>query len=205
MDGLQRDVLLRLWFSLPTVIVLALNLAVWGTAGRIIVAGAGLAWLAALWTAPRPLSPKRLLELLGLLVLGSVVCRLATGRERTILATFAISAVLGGIVKFLSWWRRRPTRVQAPDLVGTIEYGSTNVSATLVQEFTADWQSELSCVMTDHAGRFELPQVFPGRTHCLMFSRPGAEKLRLEVTIAPEAPPLSVRLRLRSVYPRTLQ
>ena len=93
------------------------------------------------------------------------------------------------------WWRGRPPRVQASSLTGTIEYGSTNISATRVQEFTTDWQSELSCVMTDHAGRFELPQVSPGPTHRLVFSRPGAETLRLVVTIAPEAPPLSVRLR----------
>jgi hypothetical protein len=59
--------------------------------------------------------------------------------------------------------------------------------------------------MTDRTGHFDLPQVSQGPTHCLMFSRPDADQLRLEVTIAPEAPPLVVCLRLRSVYPRTLQ
>jgi hypothetical protein len=136
------------------------------------------------------------------LVLGGVVCLGATAWGRTIIA---ILAVLVLISKFRRRRRGRPTKVQAPSLAGTIEYGSTNVSATLVQEFTANWQSELSWVMTDHAGRFELPQVSPGPTHCLVFSRPGAERLNLEVTIAPEAPPLVVRLRLRSVYPSTLQ
>lgn len=123
------------------------------------------------------------------------MCLLATTWGRVI---FAILVGLGGIVGARRRWRRRPAIVRAPSLSGTIEYGSTNVSATLVQEFTAGWKSELSRVMTDHAGRFELPQVSPGPFHRLMFSRPGTETLRLAVTIAPEAPPLSVRLHPRS-------
>jgi len=125
-------------------------------------------------------------------VLGGALCLLATAWGQVI---FVILAGLVGIVKFRSWWRRRAARVEASGLTGTIECGSTNVSATLVQEFTAGWQSELSRVMTDRSGRFELPQVSPGPTHRLMFSRPGTETVRLVVTIAPEAPPLSVRLR----------
>ena len=78
---------------------------------------------------------------------------------------------------------------------GVVEYAETNRPATLVQEFMADWQSELSSVMTDRAERCELPQVSPEPFHRLMFSRPGAETLPLVVRIAPEAPPLSVRLR----------
>jgi hypothetical protein len=175
-------------------IVLASSVALWGhtPVAKLLIANAGFVWLAALWTAPRPLSPKRLSALLGFLALGGVGCLLATAWEP---AVVAILVGLVGIIKVRIWWRRRAARVQASSLTGTIEYGSTNVSATLVQEFTAGWQSELSRVMTDRAGRFELPQVSPGPTHRLMFSRPGTETLRLVVTIAPEAPPLSVRLR----------
>ncbi len=187
---MQRDVRVRLWLSLAMGIVLALNLALWGLApvGRIFVAAAGLLWLPALWTAPRPLSPKRLSALLIFLALGGIVCLLATAWGP------AIFALLVVIVAIRSWWRGRPAIVEASSLTGTIEYGSTNVSATLVQEFTAGWKSELSRVMTDRTGRFELPPLSQGPFHRLMFSRPGTETLRLVVTIAPEAPPLSVRL-----------
>ena len=175
-------------------IVLVWSLALWGHSpvAKIVIANAGFVWLAVLWTAPGPLSPKRLSLLVALLVLGGLVCLLDTAWGRVI---FAVLAGLGGIVAARSKWLRRAARVRAPGLAGTIEYGSTNVSATLVQEFTAGWQSELCRVTTDPAGRFELPQVSPGPTHRLMFSRPGIETLRLVVTIAPDAPPLSVRLR----------
>jgi hypothetical protein len=174
--------------------VLALNLALWRPTpvGRIFVEAAGLVWILALWAAPRPLGPKRLVPLLASLALGGALCLLATAWGPAILA---ILAAMGGLVEVRRRWRLRPAVVQASSLNGTIEYGATNITATLVQEFTAGWKSELARVMTDRAGRFELPQVSPGPTHRLMFSRPGTETLRLVVTIAPEAPPLSVRLR----------
>jgi hypothetical protein len=165
-------------------IVVAVSVALWGhgLVGKALIAGAGLLWLAAVWATltPGPKWPSP-----SLLVLGSILCLLATTWGRVV---FAILAAL----VLISMRHGRPAKVRAPNLTGTTEYGC---SGTLVQEFTAGWRSELSWVITDHAGRFELPQVSPGPTHCLMFSRPGTETLRLEVTIAPEAPPLSVRLR----------
>ena len=183
MNAAQLDVRARLGLSLAMGIVLTLNLALWGLApvGRILVAAAGLLWLAALWAPARLLGPKgllaRLLPLYVSLVLGVVAFLLATTWGRVIFAIL----VLIGIATFRRMRRGRPAKVQAPSLTGTVEYGSTNISGTLVQEFTAGWRSELSWVMTDHAGRFELPQVSPG----------------------PKAPPLLVRL--RPVKPRTLQ
>jgi len=185
---------LRLGLSLAMGTVLAWSLALWGhgPAGRFVVAAAILLWLPALWTAPRPLSPKRLSALVTSLALGGALCLVATAWGCVILA---ILAAMGGILKARSKWLRRPAIVEASSLTGTIEYGSTNVSATLVQEFTEGWKSEISRVMSDRTGRFELPQVSPGPFHRLIFSRPGTETLRLVVKIAPEAPTLSVRLR----------
>jgi len=91
--------------------------------------------------------------------------------------------------------RRRPLQVTARGLCGTIEHGSTYASATLVQEFSAGWESELSSVMTDRSGHFELPQVAPGSVHYLAISHPGTETQYLEVTLAQGAMPLLVSLR----------
>lgn len=86
-------------------------------------------------------------------------------------------------------------RVRAPNLAGSVDYGSMHPSKIRVEECSDDWTEQLSLVMTDDNGCFELPHTSDDSVHCVRISWPGAKTVHLYVEISARAQPLLVRLK----------
>jgi hypothetical protein len=198
----HRDLCLRGMISLAMGLVLAVDFTFWGfeLKDRILVEAAGSLWLAVLWL-PATRRPVGLRQMVSLIIFAASAVIVWKRLGAVIVADFWFVVVLvTGIGELLfarapgtTYWR--PLKVTASGLCGAIEHGSTYASATLVQEFSTGWESELSSVMTDRSGRFALPQAAPGPVHYLAISHPGTETQYLVVTLAEDAKPLLVRLR----------
>ncbi len=200
--GAHRDLCPRWMISLAIGVVLAVDFALFGQNFKqgTLVGTAGLLWLAVLWlpATRRPVGIRQMASLIVFAVFAVVVWN----RPGAVIVAdiwFALVLVTGIgellVSRAPGTTRWRSLQITASGLCGAIENGSTYASATLVQEFSAGWESELSSVTTDRSGRFELPKVAPGPVHYLAISHPGTETQYLEVTLAHDAKPLLVRLR----------
>jgi hypothetical protein len=164
--------------------------------GRILLEAAGLLWLAVLWL-PATRRPVDVRHVISLIVFAALVVVMRRGLGAVVWSVLVLVSGIGALLRSHApgTTRRRPLQVMASGLSGTIERGGTYATATLVQEFSAGWQSEISFAMADGSGRFELPQVAPGPVHYLVITHPGTVTQYLEVTLAQNAKPLLVRLR----------
>jgi hypothetical protein len=114
---------------------------------------------------------------------------------------FAGSAAMA-YIQLALFYHNRPRRIAAPRLEGRVRYDSTDVSEALVEEFSTDWSKRLSFVKTGSSGFFELPPTVDGPAHHLKITWQHSDCVRLEVHIAPGAPPLVVQLPALSSWNR---
>jgi len=201
----QRDLCPKWAISLVMGVVLAADFALLGhdLKSRILVQAAGLLWLAVLWL-PATKRPVGVRQIASLIVFAALAVIVREHPGAAIIADFwSLLVLVTGFGELLlsrppGTTRWRPLHVTARGLCGAIEHGNTYVSPTVVQEFSAGWEIELSSVTTDRSGHFDLQQVAPAPVHYLAVSHPGMETQYLEVTLTQDAMPLLVRLRPRS-------
>ena len=147
-------------------------------------------------------------------LLASTVC-IATGawfvtywiRHRAdYLIVPAALAFVGGIVmlsiQVAYFVNNKPRKGTASRLGGRVLYDSVGVADALVDECSPNWKARLSSVTTDSNGYFEFPSTANDTVHHLKFSWPYASVLRLDLKIAPDAPPLEVELPAMSDWNR---